>query len=94
MFFPMNNGISPEITKIPMMNQFDMAYSMGGQYWMILYWPVIFINFLLVMKLIEYGLLNNCDYDLIFLGVVVLIFIVPFCTLTLIWYLHNVIGVI
>ena len=89
-----DNGISASIGHVPMMNEFDKAYSMGGLYWMILFWQAIFVNFVLTIKLIEYGLINDWSPDSISLGVILLIVLIPMITAFSVWYSHKILGVI
>lgn len=83
-----------EISKVPMMNQFDMAYSMGGFYWMVLYYPVIFLNFIAMIRVIEYCHENNWPPDMIAVIFTVMLFIVPMAIFFTVWYLHNKMSVI
>lgn len=74
---------------IPFMNQFDLAYNAGGFWWMVLYYPVIFGNFLLCMKLFEYGISKGWGKDLTTLIVITAMFIPCLIIYPSLWILNT-----
>jgi hypothetical protein len=60
------NATSGFIAPIRYASQFDMAYQNWGIIGMILYYPIIFGNFLLCIKILEYGLESGWSDSTIF----------------------------
>ena len=74
---------------IPILGPFDLPYNFGGNLWMILYYPVIFGNMLLCIKILELGSENGWGQDLTFALVFCSIFLVMLID-PLIWFINHI----
>lgn len=74
---------------IPIFGPFDIPYQFGGTLWMILYYPLIFGNMLLCIKILELGSENGWGQDLTFTLAISSMFILMLIE-PLVWFINHV----
>jgi len=72
-------------------NQFDMAYQNWGFWGMVLFYPVLFLNFLSCIKIIEYGIESGWGQDLIYLLTFSAMFLPIMIGIPLIWEIQRMV---
>jgi hypothetical protein len=74
---------------VPVLGPFDAPHLFGGNLWMVLYYPLIFGNMLLCVKILELGSENGWGQDLTlmlaFSSMFIIMLIEPF-----IWFINHI----
>ena len=74
---------------VPVLGPFDAPYLFGGNLWMILYYPLIFGNMLLWVKIVELGAENGWGQDLTIILTICSMFIVMLIE-PCIWFINHI----